>query len=145
VKLVDANVLIYAVNESDARHDVSRRWLDRALTAGGTVAFTWVVLLAFLRLTTRVGLFPRPLTTAEATDRVRAWLAQPAAVLVEPTARHLDVLAGLLAEVGSGGNLVADAHLAAIASEHAAEIITFDVDFRRFPGVRSVPPGRYGA
>jgi len=140
VKLVDANVLIYAVNENEPRHDRARNWLDAALVEGETIGFTWIVLLAFLRLTTRVGLFPRPLGVAEATGRVRAWLAQPAALVVEPGARHADVLSGLLATLGSGGNLVSDAHLAAIAIEQHAEIVTFDTDFQRFDDVRSGPP-----
>jgi uncharacterized protein len=140
MKLVDANVLIYAVNESDTRHDRSRAWLDGALIGTETIGFTWVVFLAFLRLTTRIGLFPRPLSIDEANDRVRAWLAQPAALVVDPTTRHFDVLASLLVETGTGGNLVSDAHLAAIAVEHDASIVTFDTDFARFPGVRTGPP-----
>ena len=140
MKLVDANVLIYAVNESEPRHDRSRTWLDEALVGTETIGFAWVVMLAFLRLTTRVGLFPQPLAVGEAIDRVRAWLAQPAAVLVEPGARHLDALEGLLAAAGSGGNLVSDAHLAAIAIEQRAEIVTFDADFARFAEVRCGPP-----
>jgi toxin-antitoxin system PIN domain toxin len=142
VKLVDANVLIYAVNESEPRHDRSRTWLDEALVGTETIGFTWVVLLAFLRLTTRVGLFPQPLTVDEAIERVKAWLAQPAAMLVDPGARHVDALGGLLAAAGSGGNLVSDAHLAAIAIEQRAEIVTFDADFARFAEVRCGPPTR---
>ena len=140
MKLVDANVLIYAVNDADARHEQSRAWLDTALVGTETVGFTWIAVLAFLRLTTRTGLFPNPLTVAEADDRVRSWLAAPAAVTVEPTARHFEVLAGLLAESGTGGNLVSDAHLAALAAEHDATIVTFDRDFARFDGVASQPP-----
>ena len=55
-------------------------------------------------------------------------------MVLDPTARHADVLAGLLAETGSGGNLVNDAHLAALAVEHDATLVTFDADFGRFPG-----------
>ena len=90
---------------------------------------------------TKVGLFPNPMTVADATDRLREWLAQPAGVIVEPSARHFAVLAGLLTEVGAGGNLVSDAHLAAIAVEHDATIVTFDLDFQRFRGVTSEAPG----
>ena len=142
MRLVDANVLIYAVNESEPHHDRSRAWLDAALVGSETVGFTWVVLLAFLRLTTRVGLFPQPLSVGAATDRVRAWLAQPAAVIVEPGPRHGEVLSDLLLAVGAGGNLVSDAHLAALAIEQHAEIVTFDTDFIRFAGVSAGPPDR---
>lgn len=140
MNLVDANVLIYAVNENDAHHAQSRAWLDRALVGVETIGFTWIVMLAFLRLTTKIGLFPNPLSVDEANDRVRAWLAEPAALVVDPTTRHFDVLAALLMDSGTGGNLVNDAHLAAIATEHDATIVTFDTDFARFPGVRSAPP-----
>ena len=136
MNLVDANVLLYAVNEADSRHRQAVGWLDEALGGREIVGFAWVVLLAFLRLSTKIGLFPRPLEIADALDTVRDWTAQAPAVLVEPTARHLDVLAGLLTTSGAGGNLTSDAHLAALALEHDARIVTFDRDFGRFAGVR---------
>ena len=142
MKLVDANVLIYAVNGSgdDDRYRDSRAWLEQSLVGVEVVGFSWIVVLAFIRLTTKIGLFPNPLTVAQANECVRLWLAQPAAVMVEPTARHFDILAGLLNQVGTGGNLVSDAHLAALASEHDATIVTYDTDFARFAGVASAQP-----
>lgn len=110
--------------------------LDTALCGREAVGFARTVLLAFVRLTTKVGLFPHPLSLDGDLDRVRAWAAQPPSVFLEPTPRHLDVFAGLLASVGAGGNLVADAHLAALALEHDATVITYDTDFARFEGVR---------
>jgi uncharacterized protein len=140
VKLVDANVLLYAVNDDEPRHEMSREWLDDALSGDEVIGFAWVVVLAFLRLVTKPGLFPSPLPVDAAIARVRAWLAQENAVVVEPAARHLEVLAGLLDEVGSGANLVNDAHLAAIAVEHDATVVTFDTDFARFRGIRVERP-----
>ena len=81
MKLVDANVLLYAVNSDAPHHEASRAWLDRSLSGDATVAFSWLALLAFVRLSTKPGLFPAPLTTDEAFDRVDAWLAAPAAGL----------------------------------------------------------------
>lgn len=135
MKLVDANVLLYAVNTDAARHERSRRWLDGALSGADTVAFAWVALLAFVRLATKVGLFPSPLPVDEAMDRVDAWLAAPHAVVVEPTVDHPRIVRGLLRDVGSGGNLVNDAHLAALSIEHRCGIVSFDNDFERFAGV----------
>ena len=140
MKLVDANVLLYAVNERSAHHRVARAWLDAALSGRETVGFAWIVVLAFLRLGTHPAVFPRPLEPEDAVVVVEEWLAQPPAIVVDPTARHLEVLGGLLAAVGTAGNLVNDAHLAALAVEQDAEIISFDTDFSRFPGVRSHPP-----
>jgi toxin-antitoxin system PIN domain toxin len=136
VKLVDANLLLYAINEDAPHHEVARGWLDGALGGREAVGFAWIVLLAFLRLSTRPGLFSRPLGAEEATAVVEGWLDRPPALTVAPTARHLGLLHGLLTSVGSAGNLVNDAHLAALAVEHGGEIVSFDGDFARFPGVR---------
>ncbi|MDN5570424.1 MAG: type II toxin-antitoxin system VapC family toxin [Propionibacteriaceae bacterium] len=140
MKVVDANVLLYSVNADSEHHERSRAWLDSALSGADTVGFTWLVLIAFVRISTRPGIFPRPLTTEQATDEVSAWLSTPGAVILEPSSQHPVALARLLGAVGTGGNLVNDAHLAAIASEHRATVVTFDTDFARFPGVRWQPP-----
>lgn len=136
MKLVDANVLLYAVNSAAPHHERSKAWLDGALSGAAPVAFAWVSLLAFLRLSTRRDVFASPLTPDQATDVMQQWLAQPTAQVVGPTARHPFVLADLLGAAGIGGNLVNDVHLAALAIEHRAEVITFDTDFARFPRVR---------
>ena len=144
MKLVDANVLLYAVNEDADHHADARGWLDDALSGRETVAFAWIALLAFLRLSTKDGLFPAPLTVDGAMARVDAWLDAGPAVVLEPTVEHARVLSRLLATVGSGGNLVNDAHLAALAIEHRCDIASFDNDFDRFEGVtwfRPVAPG----
>jgi toxin-antitoxin system PIN domain toxin len=140
VKLVDANVLLYAVNEDAERHEVCRDWLDDALSGRDTVAFAWIALLAFVRLSTKVGLFPAPLTLDEAMDRVDAWVTAAPAVVVEPTSEHARVVRNLLREIGVGGNLVNDAHLAALAIEHRCTIVSFDHDFDRFGGLRREAP-----
>jgi uncharacterized protein len=142
VKLVDANVLLYAVNERAEHHDASHGWLDDALAGAETVGFAWLPLVAFLRIATKVDLFPNPLSIADAVDQVETWLTTPAAMLVEPTARHTTILRDLLSAVGAtGGNLVNDAHLAALAIEHRAGVVSFDNDFGRFPGVAWTMPG----
>ena len=140
MKVVDANVLLYAVNSAAEHHAASRRWLDRALSGGDTVGLAWVAMLAFIRLTTRPGLFPSPLHPEAAMAQVTDWCNAPGAVVVSPTPRHVDVLSGLLAKVGTGGNLVNDAHLAALAIEHRASIVTYDSDFGRFDGPRWATP-----
>ena len=140
MRLVDANVLLYAVNADARHHERARRWLDAALSGGDTVAFAWVALLAFLRLATKEGLFPSPLSVAQAMDQVDAWLAAPPAVVVTPTTDHPVVVRRLLGETGVGGNLVNDAHLAALAIEHRCEVVSFDNDFGRFGGVSWAPP-----
>jgi uncharacterized protein len=140
VKLVDANVLLYAVNRDADHHDRSRRWLDGALSGDATVAFSWIALLAFVRLATKEGLFPQPLSLDGAMDRVDGWLSAEPAVVVEPTVDHPRILRDLLRDVGAGGNIVNDAHLAALAIEHRCSVVSYDNDFARFEGVRWEPP-----
>jgi uncharacterized protein len=135
MKIVDANVLLYAVNEDSEHHVTAREWLDSALVQAETIGFTWSAVLAFLRVSTHPAVFARPLTTEESVATIRTWLAQPSATIVEPTPRHLSVLGGLLVEAGTAGNLVNDAHLAAVAIENAAELISYDSDFGRFEGL----------
>jgi toxin-antitoxin system PIN domain toxin len=138
--VVDTNVLLYAINKSSPHHGRARSWLDDALAGREPVGFAWTVLLAFLRLATHGAVFPRPLTPEQALAAARDWLAQPGATIVEPTRRHLDILAGLLIEAGTAANLVGDAHLAALAVERDATIVSFDTDFGRFAGVRLLIP-----
>lgn len=139
--LVDANVLLHAVNRRGREHEAARSWLGGALNGGEAVAFAWTVILAFLRLATHPAVFPRPLTAALAAEAVEGWLDAPPAVTLEPGRRHLLLLRGLLERAGTAGNLVGDAHLAALALEHGATVVSFDRDFARFEGLALRRPG----
>jgi uncharacterized protein len=136
MKLVDANVLLYAVNSASEHHRASLRWLDNSLSGSDGVGFAWVPLLAFVRLVTKDGLFPSPLSPEAAIGRVTDWVSAPSAALMNPTPRHAEILTRMLADVGTGGNLVNDAHLAALAVEHRSDIVSYDSDFGRFEGIR---------
>jgi toxin-antitoxin system PIN domain toxin len=136
LSIVDANVLLHAVNSDSPQHEAARGWLADALGRRDAVGLAWTVLLAFLRVSTHPAVFRRPLTPEEAISTVRAWLGSPAVAIVEPGPRHLSVLAGLLAEAGTAGNLVNDAHLAALAIESGAQLVSFDTGFARFGDVR---------
>jgi hypothetical protein len=140
MNIVDANVLIYAVNSESAFHRQSKSWLDRALGESEPVGFAWLVLLAFWRIVTHPSVFAEPIDTETAGTIVETWLSQPAALVVQPTLRHLALLQGLLAPTGTGANLVNDAHLAALSLEHGATIVSYDADFSRFPGIRLQRP-----
>lgn len=142
MKLPDANVLIYAIDRQARHHDSARAWLEAALSDTETVAFCWVVLLAFVRVTTRSAVVATPLSATQALDLVDGWLAQPCATIVAPTARHAGILRSLLDEVGTAGNLTTDAHVAALAIEHGSELCSYDADFGRFAGLRWTNPAR---
>jgi uncharacterized protein len=136
VRTPDVNVLLYAVNGDSSQHDSARTWLEDSFARAPGIAFAWPALIGFLRLATRSGIFARPLPLDDALAVVDAWLAHPRAHVITPTPRHAALLSGLLIGAGVGGNLVSDAHLAALAIEHGAELGTFDRDFSRFAGLR---------
>lgn len=140
MKIVDANLLLYATDRRSPRHEAARPWLERQLSGDETIAFAWVVLLAFLRLSTNPHVFDRPLTPGRALDTIDGWLGQACAVIVQPGDRHAAVVRQLLDPLGTAGNLVNDAHLAALAIEHGAELSSCDSDFSRFSGLRWTNP-----
>lgn len=136
MKLPDANVLLYAIDPDSAHHDRARDWLETQLSGGEVVGFAWSTLLAVVRLTTNPAVYDDPLATDAAFDLIDGWLAQPAATIVDPTERHPEILRDLVADAGAAGNLVSDAHLAALAIEHGATVASFDADFNRFSGLK---------
>jgi toxin-antitoxin system PIN domain toxin len=140
VHIPDLNVLLYAVDEESPHHEPSRRWLDLALAGTDTVGFAWLVLVGFLRISTRSDVFPIPLTVGQAVGVVETWMSSPFAVEVSPTPRHLVVLGELLSRTGTAGNATNDAHLATLAIEYRADVCTFDRGLGRFPGVRVTVP-----
>jgi len=142
MKLVDANLLLYAVDESSHHNAVARPWLEERLSGSETFAFAWAVLLSFVRLASHPRIFESPLTLEQALDLVDSWLVQPCATVVQPTDRHSQLLRELLAPLGTAGNLTSDAHLAALSIEHGAELCSADADFGRFARVRWVNPLR---
>lgn len=144
--LIDVNILLYAVFEGSARNAAARKWLDTTLNeTAQTVALPWAVLAAFLRIATSPKAMTNPLTLDEALAQVGEWIALPNVVLAAPTARHFDEFARLLRDVQAAGNLVTDAHLAALAVEHGCRLASTDGDFARFHGLDWFNPLADGA
>lgn len=142
MKIVDLNLLLYAVNEDAVHHQPARQWWEAAVNGDEPVGLAWVVLLGFLRIATHPAIFPKPLDVESATGKVDAWLALDATRLVREKEEHWDVLRTLLTETGTAGNLTTDAHLAALAITHGAVLVSGDSDFGRFKGLRWENPLR---
>lgn len=136
MKLVDTNVLVHVANGDSADHAVAKGWLDRALSGSAPVGFAWLALVGFVRLVTNPRIVPSPYTVGEAMMSVDAWLGARSAHVLQPGRSHALRFRQMLEAAGSGANLTNDAHLAAIALEHRATVVSFDDDFGRFPGVK---------
>ena len=133
--LIDVNILLYARNIDADHHSASREWLDQQLSGSTPVGLPWASLLGFLRIATNPRVFRQSLSMDAAMKQVSSWLSADPAWTPGPTDRHTTVLADLLALPGMYGNLVSDAHLAALAIEHGLTLCSTDGDFARFPGL----------
>jgi len=140
VILVDANILIYAIDRDSPHHERARRWLEETLSGDTPVGLPWIVILAFIRLTTRPGIVRRPMRPDQAIAFVDSWLRQPYVSALGPGEHHWQVLKNLLRSSGTAGNLTSDAHVAALALEHGGTVVSADNDFGRFSGVTHVNP-----
>jgi hypothetical protein len=145
--LVDANLLLYAEDSLSEHHEAARLWWDAQLSGADAVCLCWPVLQAFIRIGTNVRLHQRPLTRHEACERVQSWFEQPCLRLIHPTEHHWALFRQVLADGNAVGNLVSDAHLAALAIEHNCVLCSTDADFARFTSLKwinpvAVPPPR---
>ena len=138
--LIDANLVIYAHDESDPLHPAARPWLERTIGGEEPVGFALMTLLAFLRVSTNPRLHLEPLSSAMACAIIRSLLDHPNVRMVTPTDRHWSTFEDLAARGQARGPLLMDAHLAALAIEHGATLATTDRDFARFPGLRTIDP-----
>lgn len=134
--LVDANILLFAVDKKSRFHPVAARWLTERLSGPRRVGLPWQSLAAFLRISTHPRAAEQPLSPDEAWSHVEDWLAAEAAWIPLPTDRHAEVFGSLVTRYQLRGNLVADAQLAALAIEHGLTIYSADTDFARFTEVR---------
>jgi toxin-antitoxin system PIN domain toxin len=136
VILVDANLLLYAVNLDAPEHGRAKPWLDAALSGATRVGLPWPSLLAFVRLSSNPVVVRRPQTPAAAWQQVRSWLDADVAWVPVPGDRHAEILQPLIALSIMSSHLVSDAHLAALAIEHGLTLCSTDGDFAKFPGLK---------
>jgi len=136
VILVDADLLVYATTTGFSRHETARAWLDERLNGTAPVGLPWPSLLGFIRLVANPRVFERPRPIPDAWRQVQEWLDRPPAWIPQATERHREILGRLIETSAQRPNLVADAHLAALAIEHGLILCSTDGDFARFPGLR---------
>ena len=136
MKILDANILLYAYNRAAEQHERARRWLEDALTGPAPIALCWPTILAFMRICTSSRAMSRPISIVDARAIVDSWLSVSNVTIVLPTDRHWEILGRMLVAGQASGPLVSDAHLAALAIEHGATLVTNDRDFARFSDLR---------
>ncbi len=138
--LIDANLLIYASDSSLSQHERTRSWLDEQLSGTVPVGLPWQCLLAYLRITTNPRSISRPQKMSDAWTQVQDWLACEPAWTPEPSEHHRKTMRELCESASVFGDLVPDAHLAALALDHGLTLCSADKDFARFPTLRWFNP-----
>lgn len=136
----DINLLLYAYDSTSPSHSKSANWWQTCLSGTEPIGLLDVVVFGFVRIATHARVFLDPMTPAEASDHVRAWLEQPCVQVLDPGADHIQRTLNLLEGIGTAGNLVSDAQMAALAMEYDAVLHTADADFTRFQGLRWFNP-----
>lgn len=140
MKLLDANILLYAYNSDSPHHDVCRAWLEQAFNAAEPLALPWQTLLAFVRICTNPRASSRPLSSEQACAIVDRWLEHPNVTILSATERFWTILREQIIEGRVSGPLITDAALAALALEHGAVLCSTDRDFRRFRSLKLIDP-----
>jgi toxin-antitoxin system PIN domain toxin len=140
VKLLDANLLLYAYDSDSAQHPACRAWLEAVFNAAETVALPWQTLLAFIRIATNPRAVRQPLSGPEACRIVDSWLQRPNVVVLDAGERFWEIFQVQIVDAQVSGPLVTDTALAALALEHGATLCSTDRDFRRFRGLKLLDP-----
>jgi uncharacterized protein len=140
--LVDANILLYAVDEESPFHAAAKTWLEDALNGARRVGIPWSSYSAFLRIATHPRALRDPLTPREAWAHVEDWLDAPASWLPVPGRGHREIFGRLVTELDLRANLVADAVLAALCEELGLQMVSADSDFARFTSIEWFNPLR---
>jgi hypothetical protein len=136
VKAIDTNVLVFAEIRSGAQHAAAAALLRGLAEGPAPWAIPWPCIHEFLRVVTHPRVFHPPVPPAAALADVQRILASPSLVMLHETDRHAEIMLRLVRESGAAGNLIHDAHIAALCLEHGvAELLTGDRDLARFPSL----------
>jgi toxin-antitoxin system PIN domain toxin len=130
---LDVNVLLYASDRSSARHEAASSFLESCAAGPDLLCLAWPTLMSYLRIATHPRIFSAPLAPDEAFGNISALLALPHVRAVAELDGFADAYQHVTGDLVVRGNLVADAHLAAVLFQHGVRTLySTDRDFRKF-------------
>lgn len=138
--LPDANLLLYAYDQSSPFHIRAKEWCEHIMSGPSPVILLPAVVFGFVRISTHPRVFQEPLAVSDAASHVRSWLSIRHVQLHEMLPEDVEAALHLLESAGTAGNLTTDAQIAAVAMRLDAQVHTADLDFGRFPRARFVNP-----
>lgn len=138
---IDVNILLYASDRTSPFFEAADAFVRDRPRDPDILCLTWPVLMAYIRIATHPRIFKRPVTPRKAIDNVGALLRLPRCRVVTEPKNFLATYREVAIDVVARGNLVPDAHVAALAKAHGVRTIyTHDRDFRKFPFLKVVDP-----
>lgn len=138
---IDANLLLYASDESSPLHGRAVELLDEIVIGPEITYLFWPVAMAYLRIATHPAIFGRPLADAEARANLDALLALPHVQAIGEDDTFWARFTEVAEDVRPSGDLVSDAHLVALMLANGVRTIwTRDRDYRKFTGIRMRDP-----
>jgi len=141
MKAIDTNLLVYAQREELPDHDKAVKALHEMAEGPDPWAVAWPCLYEFVRVVTHPRVFDPPTPLEVAISAVESIVMSPSVIILGEKEKHLQWFRRVIGENRVTGNLVFDAHIAALMLEHGVdEIVTRDADFHRFAGIRVINP-----
>ena len=130
---IDVNILLYASDSSQPQHAKAAAFIAQCAGDSEVFCLAWVTLMSYVRMATHPSIFTRPLSHKEAAANVAALVALPQVRVIAEESGFWSVYSAVTADVPTRGNLVPDAHLAALLRQHGVRTLyTHDRDFRKF-------------
>ena len=138
---LDVNVLLYASDRSSDRHVHARQFVEACAAGPEILCLTWPTLMSYLRIATHPRIFSAPLSPDDALGNVSALLGLPHVRAVSELDGFLDAYMHVTGGTAVRGNLVPDAHVAAILFQHGVRTLySNDRDFRKFSSIELRDP-----
>ena len=138
---IDVNILLYASDRASPLHERASAFLQRCAAGTEVFCIAWVTAMSYLRMSTHASIFAQPLSPQEAAGNVEALLGLPHCRALGEEEGFWASYRQVTHDVPARGNLVPDAHLAAVLRQHGVvKLYTHDRDFRKFDFLEAVDP-----
>jgi toxin-antitoxin system PIN domain toxin len=138
---LDVNILLYASDTASPCHAAAKSFLSTCARGPDLVYLGWPTIMGYVRMATHPSVFQHPLSHREAMANVESLLRLPHVRALSEEAGFWDVYLTVTDKTPTRGNLVPDAHLAALLRQHGIRrLATHDRDFLKFDGLDAFDP-----
>ena len=131
---IDVNILLYASDTGSPHFERANSFIESCIAQNEVFSVAWPTVMSYLRILTHPSVFDHPLSPNEAMTNVETPLNLPHARFLSEDEGFWTVYRAVTSELPIRGNLVPDAHLAALLRYHGVKTLySHDRDFLKFP------------